>query len=217
MLEEKEKRIVFVLPLFKEGGAEKTVSAIMAGLAQQGYEVHLIILKDKVSLAYPPGVSGYVLETPRMKKLPEFFQKKIYAHRLKKVVNTINPAMIFTSLPRAHKIVSRALAKEKHLYYIFHNTPSPSLSHKQFSRKIAIQRYQRMYHGKQLITLSAGIKEDLIHTLGIEAKSIDVINNPFDIEAIKTMAEEKVDDLPNGDFLLCVSHFYKRKRHDQRV
>lgn len=214
MNKEKNGAIVFVLPLFEEGGAEKTIAAILSGLADNGMDVHLIVMQDKVTLKIPNHVHLHILEDSFIRKIPQVIQKKILSFKLRKLVEIIEPAVVFTSLPRAHKLVARTFNNREDVYYIFHNTPSPSLSKKAFSRMLGIYKLHRLYNGKNIITLSNGIRHDILQTLDVKANEIAVINNPFEIEEIKKMAQESVDDLPSNDFVVCVSHFYKRKRHD---
>jgi len=71
------KKIAFILPLFKNGGAEKTISTIASLLAEKGYEVNLIIIENKIELTFPKNLKHYIVGSNFELNLPKNIKKYI--------------------------------------------------------------------------------------------------------------------------------------------
>ena len=207
------RKIFFILPVFKEGGAEKTLSTIMGGMVERGFNVTLVIIKDNISFPFPKNVETEVLEKKWMAWLPEIFKKAFYCRKIKSIVSKEEPMAVFASLPYAHKIVSRTGIAMGKLFFTVHNTPSSYLSSKPSKRVRDLRRLKAIYDGQNIVTISEGVRDDMI-TVGVLPKNIVTIYNPFDFDEIQEKASETIPGIPDEPFLVYPAHFYKRKRHD---
>ena len=68
--------------------------------------------------------------------------------------------------------------------------------------------------GKNIITVSEGIADELRNTRWLKAKSIQAIYNPFRIEEIKRKALEVNDEIPNEPFMIHIGRVTRQKRLD---
>ncbi len=209
-----KKKAVFILPLYRNGGAEKTVKTLAEGIAETGCEVSLLILKDDVSLALPHGVQSTVIGMHIAAWTPKIIQKFILAKRLKQKVRQINPDLVFSSLPFAHNITTKANLGLEDVFYIFHITPSSYFAPHGWRRRRDSNKIKKMYDGKNIVAISEGVKEDLLGVIGVRPKTIKVIYNPFDRGKIAEMALAKSSAESYSPFILHVGNFNPVKRHD---
>ncbi len=68
--------------------------------------------------------------------------------------------------------------------------------------------------GKNIITVSEGIANELRYTRWLKAKSIQAIYNPFRIEEIKRKALEANSEIPNEPFMIHIGRVTRQKRLD---
>jgi glycosyltransferase involved in cell wall biosynthesis len=202
-------------------GAEKVVLHLAEMFEKKGDEVHIFLLEDVISYDVK-GAKIHVLSKDRsLFKLFKDFGDKLLATRLKRLINTIEQNdqkfdLFLSNLPAADRVASKA--DLPHCRYLIHTSYSMELS--EFRQKGKLSRankkeklYHSLYEGKDLIAVSEGIKEDL-DKMGIEYNSCEVIYNPFDIEAIRKLGEEKIQYKIEGEYLLSASAFRPVKRHD---
>ncbi len=84
---------------------------------------------------------------------------------------------------------------------------------KGINKLIKKRELKNLYNNKNIITVSDGVKKDIL-TLNISPKSIQTIYNPFNFEEIKKQARESIKiDLP-PNYIVHVGRFSKIKRHD---
>lgn len=207
------KTILFILPVFKEGGAEKTLSTIMEGLASRGFDVTLIIIKNSISFPFPSNVRTDILEKGWMGWVPEFVKKACFRRKIIAIVRDEQPEAVLASLPYAHKIVSRAQLPVDKCFFTVHNTPSSYFSENPSKKERDLKKLKSIYDGQNIVTISEGVKEDML-AVGVRPKSIVTIYNPFDLQAIRKRADEGATEIPDEPYLVYPAHFYARKRHD---
>jgi len=102
------------------------------------------------------------------------------------------------------------------VFYVVHNTQSLKYKSKGPITKFKRRRtLQNLYRDKHVVTVSHGVKEDLLSKVKIKAGAITVIENPFDITHIQQLANAEGFTPPSDrNFLLHVGSFNGVKRHD---
>ncbi len=204
--------IVLIIDSLVNAGAENTNIRLAKMFQKSGYIVHLVILKDNIDLTIP---SNIILHKLNYKKTKTLFRDKIFSKKLKDTLNSINnKKLILGSLGLSHKLMN-FIDQEFIFYYVLHgNTTKAKLSKKRGIKKVLKKKeIQRLYSNKRIITVSNGVKDDIL-SLGIKVKSIQTIYNPFDFEEIKEKAKEKLEIEFPKNYIVHVGRFAKVKRHD---
>jgi len=200
------------------GGAEKAMLKLSALLAGQGHETHLLILEHRVEHDLPQGITVTALTSPGQTASKGMLGKYLLAWRLrlcvKKLAGDTPFDLIVSTLPFADEI-SR-LARLPKLWHRIANTLSAEIgrlsatSHAKAARRL--KKYRHLYDGAQLLAVSRGVADDL-HELGIAARRVECLYNPFDANAIQTAAKAPAP-LPDTPYIVHVGRFSAQKRHD---
>lgn len=217
----KFKKIAIVVTNLAGSGAEKVVLHLAEMFEKHGDEVHIFLLEDVTSYDVK-GARIHTLSKDRsFFKLLKGFGDKLLAFKLKSIIRTIEQDgkkfdLFLSNLPAADRVVREA--NLPHTKYLIHTSYSIELN--EFKNKGKVSRavrkeklYHLLYQNKELIAVSKGIKEDL-NQMGIDYTSCEVIYNPFDIEEIRKLGEEKMSHEIEGEYLLSASAFRPVKRHD---
>ena len=206
--------ILLVIDSLGIGGAEKVTLTLAKGFYQKGYKVDLIICDNIIGFEVPNYINLHILDFK--KSFLDYFR---YSRKLHKMVDDIKEQngrsfdLILVHLQKATRLMKNY--KHKNIYYYIHsNFTQSSLKDKtkikQFFRK---RKLQKIYNNLKIITVSEGIKEDLIKVIKIKPKSIQTIYNPIDFEEIKKFSLEK-SPINEKDYIVHVGRFVKQKRHD---
>ena len=75
-----------------------------------------------------------------------------------------------------------------------------------------MRRYLKLY-SKKIISVSEGVKNDLVKNLGLESKDITTIYNPVDKDRLRELAD-KYEPFVKDPYLLHSGRFAFQKRHD---
>lgn len=68
--------------------------------------------------------------------------------------------------------------------------------------------------GKNIITVSNGIADELRATSWLNPKSVQTIYNPFKLEEINKKAQEYIAEIPDEPYMIHVGRVTRQKRHD---
>jgi glycosyltransferase involved in cell wall biosynthesis len=206
------KTAVLIIDSLVTGGAEVVNVRLAKMFVQNGWQVHLVVLKNKIEIKVDKDIR---LHTLHYKKRTKLLNDSYYAKQLDAELQKIKKIdLIIGSLGLSHKLMS-LIDKRYDFYYAIHGT----LSVAKLDTKKGIRRFLkkrellRLYDDKKLITVSDGVKEDLL-TLGIRPKSIQTIYNPFDFKEIRNKAQEEINILLPEKYIVHVGRFSKVKRHD---
>ena len=210
--------IIFVIDSLGDGGAEKVVLTLAEEFHNQGNQVHLITIKDHVVYDIPDGVIYHTMNFNKglgfYRMVTDYRLKRRLVKKLKEIHRQTKIHAVFS-----HLIFSdTTLRKEKFDFPVLstiHNTYSVRfLTNKRgLAKKFKCYKLQKIYNGKDIITVSKGVGDDLIQKIGIKPASLRVIYNPFNQEKIKEMAAEPLD-IPYKDYIIHVGRFSPQKRHD---
>ena len=211
------KRIAFVLPNLAGGGAERIALTLAQGLQQQGHQVHIFLLGNLVQHALPEGIKLHILSQTGRASRWKWCNHKALAKRLKQSMRCISAQpfdLVISHLLDADRVVRAASLPNT--WFCIHNTLSVPLSKmKPSKRQRRLRRYHRIYDGQQLICVSHGSADDLQQQLQLHPKRIEVIYNPFDLDAIGRKAEQPCASLPSQPYCIHVGRFCAQKRHDR--
>ncbi len=189
------------------GGAGSFIVILADVLVTLGIETHIIVCHSRTDYSIPEGVKFHQLDTIPSKSLEE---------ALKLTLENIGTVRgIFSNSTPANKILSKIhhprschiihSAEEKH--YTGWSAP--------LRRILRHRKYRRLYSGKNLLTVSRGLKHYIVHELKATPRSIHTLYNPFEFETIYSLADRPVEGIPSEPFLLHVGRLdIAHKRHD---
>jgi glycosyltransferase involved in cell wall biosynthesis len=215
------KKIGLIVTNLAGSGAEKVVLHLADMFEKHGDEVHIFLLEDVVSYEVKKARIHTLTKDRSLFKLLKGFGDKLLASKLKSIIHTIEQNgqafdLFLSNLPAADRVVREAGLR--HTKYLIHTSYSMELN--EFRDRGKLNRaakkeklYYNLYEEKELIAVSQGIKDDL-DSMGIKYASCEVIYNPFDVEAIRELGDEKRVDEIEGEYLLSASAFRPVKRHD---
>jgi glycosyltransferase involved in cell wall biosynthesis len=182
---ERKNKIAFIIPNFDVGGAENTLLTIANYLCNNGYNIHIIFLKEE----------GKLLE-----RLDEKITRwnvnngRIYfsIFSIKKIINKISPDIIFPWMGflNAYFIFFKTLFSKK-IKWLCRESSIPSMMNKEYTFPALFNFFYKFYNRyNKIICQSNYMKDDLIKFFHVDPEKITVINNPVDI----TRAEKKSKD-----------------------
>lgn len=207
------RSIVLIIDSLVNAGAEATNIRLAKIFKEDGFNVHLISLKNKIDIDIPEGIIFHTIDYKKNDFL--FFKNRYYAKKLSTVLNTINnKKLILGSLGLSHRLMN-IIDNKFSFYYVIHGNISEAKINKKkgLNKFLKKREIRELYTNKNIITVSNGVKSD-INSLDIKVKSIQTIYNPFDFEEIKNKSLEIVPfELPSR-YLVHVGRFAKVKRHD---
>lgn len=215
------KKIGLIATNLAGSGAEKVVLHLADMFEKHGDEVHIFLLEDVISYDVKGRRIHTLTKDRSLYKFLKGFGDKLLALKLKSIINTIEHNgqkfdLFLSNLPAADRVAKEA--NLRNTKYLIHTSYSMELN--EFRNRGKLKRavkkeklYRSLYTGKELIAVSQGIKEDL-DNMGIKYASCEVIYNPFDVEAIRALAEDKTAYEIEGEYLLSASAFRSVKRHD---
>ncbi len=174
--------ILFLLPCFSGGGAERVTLNLLIGLKDRGYSVGIIVFNKGGPLLsmVPVDVPIYNLGTSTLKHSIIPLIKKLQQLKPKVVFSTlgyINVTLLIISwlLPRKTKIWIREA-----------NLPSISLPNNSYS-KLMTFLYKSLYRkADKLICTSKRMKYEFISDFLVPKSIIEILPNPVDVDKIRT-------------------------------
>lgn len=216
------KRILMVIDGLPGGGAEKVVITLVAGLLAAGHRVSLFSLRKVCEYALPAGVDYQVIEDRCRHPLRKLTELQRRARQLDKAVLAAVGSggefdLVVSHLHKTDRIVRRcATLKADNTWFCLHGVFSASyLGHRSgLSRWLKARKIQRVYQQRNVIGVSAYVLADLKKAFAVSPRREAVIANPFDIAAIKSLAQAPLTP-PAGDYILHVGRFHETKRHDR--
>ena len=183
-----KKNIAILVQKLYGGGAERTAANLSLSL-QDRYNVHLIVFNGS-DIKYPYGGTLHDLKLPasknKLNRIRTFF-KRVSA--VKKIKQAENISVTISLMPGANLVNVCTRTGDKIITSI-RNQMSMSRA------KSAVQKWwtktQIRYTSKRsdcVVTLSDGVREDLINNFGIKGDIIRTIYNPCDGEVLRKAAQ----------------------------
>jgi len=210
------KRLAIIIDTLNGGGAEKVCLTLFDAMNARGIESHLIVLKKKC--VYDLGQKQnihFIYKNPKIKLYKKSIQEDVAEKIILLTKNLGGFDACLSNLDETHAIVSKT--NLPNCFYVIHNSVDKTLRtqarfgpFKYFRNLKAI----KSLNGKNLITVSEGIKKELENSSFIRAKSITTIYNPVDINLIQKKASEKTKNIPSQPYIIFLGRVAKQKRID---
>jgi glycosyltransferase involved in cell wall biosynthesis len=124
--------------------------------------------------------------------------------------------LVLSNLHKTDRIVSRSrLLNGRNVWFCLHGVFSTSyLGHRSgFDRWMKRQKIGRVYQGRNVVTVSDAVGQDLVEQFAIRPAQLKTIYNPFDIAA----CAPRLSQSPEGDYIIHVGRFHPGKRHDRLI
>ena len=174
--------LLFILPLFSGGGAERVTINILLQLHSRGHSVGLIVFSKKGPLLemIPDDITIYDLGTERLRRSIVPLLLTIYRLRPKVIFSTfgyINISLIFFRwlMPKKTEIWIREA-----------NLPSISLVHNKYPHFMRFAYYWLYNSSNKLISTSERMSEEFNINFNIPLSKISLLPNPVDEEKIRS-------------------------------
>ncbi|MDU7915899.1 MAG: glycosyltransferase [Klebsiella grimontii] len=216
-------RILFVIDGLPGGGAEKVVLTLAEHFLSQGEQVSLFSLRDICEYPLPAGLDYQVIADRCRKPWRKLTELSRRARQLDTAIEKAEQQgrfeLVLSNLHKTDRIVSRSrLLNGRNVWFCLHGVFSTSyLGHRSgFDRWMKKQKIGRVYQGRNVVTVSDAVGQDLVEQFAIRPAQLKTIYNPFDIAALRAAAEEP-SQRPDGDYIIHVGRFHPGKRHDRLI
>jgi len=198
------ERISIFIPSLERGGVERNIVYLAKGLSAQGYGVDLLVafVADPFLKEIPSSVRIIHLNPPNI--LPGFFGFIPYRVRL---ATSVLPKFLFYLRRERPKVLisfqssvlavwARELAGlDIRLIVRESNTPSEATSQDKhwFGRIVPYLKRWSYPRADAVVAVSEGVADDLVYSIGIPRKCINVIYNPVYDDTILEKAKEPLN------------------------
>jgi N-acetylgalactosamine-N,N'-diacetylbacillosaminyl-diphospho-undecaprenol 4-alpha-N-acetylgalactosaminyltransferase len=216
--------VLFLINEFERGGAERVVSYLLQHFTQINPKIIIsLFILEKSAHAYPipektnitVGSNNHSLDILKFLKLP------FLAFRLKRIVQKNGIQIVISFLNRANyvNILSTYYGSNHHCIISERNTPSLTYSTKNISDVINRILIRYLYPSSHsIISVSNGVKEDLLKFFSISDELISTIYNPYDISTIKHKSKESIKhewfENESYKIIVNVGRLEKQKNHE---
>jgi glycosyltransferase involved in cell wall biosynthesis len=215
-----KKNVCLLIDNLTGGGAEKKVLIIAEQMVSMGHQAHVVMMNDVVAYPVPEGVHTHALYPRKARNLDQFWRIGRTTRALRSKIDALESRhgkfdLFLSNLDRTNKIVSRLDLTP--VYFVMRNSVEEELAR---ARRLGPFQYYRMrscktaVSGRDVITVSRGLENEIVETGRITPRTIRTILNPYDFDQIRSSAEEKISGIPDEPYLLHVGRFARQKRHD---
>ncbi|RQG93045.1 glycosyltransferase [Natrarchaeobius halalkaliphilus] len=197
------------------GGAQRVLVNLSTELAKRGREIEIVVHTDKGKLASEvhDDVNIYYTNTPNFVPTIRSLRSYLRDRHPDVLLSTVNIANL------AAIIAGKTTNTDTHHVVRMANTPSKKAQdyeNKQIRHKVVPYMMRGLYPlSDEILAVSAGLKDDLVQSYGIDPSKIRVIYNPTVTQAVFEKAEQPVDhrwlDDPSQDVILGVGSLIKQK------
>jgi N-acetylgalactosamine-N,N'-diacetylbacillosaminyl-diphospho-undecaprenol 4-alpha-N-acetylgalactosaminyltransferase len=201
------KRIVFVINSLTDGGAERVLIELLAGLREHlaGFDTHLVLLdREEERHAVPNWVEKHVLDTRH-----DFATSMT---RLFLLLRHLGPAVVLSFLNRANcanAIAGRMLGYRCIISERVHTTSHFGAGSMALVNRAIVRFTYRL--ADQVIAVSQGIRKDLVENYGVAPRKVQVIHNPIDAaQIIQRAAHQLPAGLPDR-YILGIGRLTRNK------
>lgn len=207
----KPRRFAFVIEDLYGGGAQKSLLYTADGLRQRGHEVKVFILRDLVEHRIPEGlvIENLAVVNRITKAISNLWVEKWQASRIRRALEDFGPDVVLSC---SCDKITRHL-RHPNLWFWIKSDISAKFSDPR-KRARAFAKARRFYDGRKVVAVSQGVRENLLHIVGIQPQEIRAIYNPYEREPFLAMAAEP-PELPFDEYFINVGTYEPRKRHDR--
>lgn len=218
-VDQKKKKILFVIISLVGGGAEKVLVRLITRLDKDKYNVRLVLFEQKLDFLHELDSS---LRIDCLHKTSRWdFLNMIF--KLKKIMREFTPDVVISLLDYANVITALALSFAKvraRLLLCEHNYP---MRHPAVSFRAVIQRLKKYTYRKadNVIVVSKSIKKYYEKNLRLIPERIKVIHNPIPDEEVIEKSREKAEHPFLQDaqrrVIITVGRLEQVKRYDRLI
>ena len=212
-----KKDVTLFINSLTSGGAERVVSVVINELIEQGISVELFCIENDHAYTIPKEVNVIYLSS--LTKHDSSLKKLLYlpylALKLKKEIKRKNITLIQSHIYRANFI--NLLSKffgAKHRVEVVEVTSINNLIEGNFSKRINFSLIKLLYKHADLVIFKAErMRAEFLKNVPYSKENV-VINNPYNIEKIKSMSQEPTDDFKfekEKQYLVTVGRLHKEK------
>lgn len=191
----KPKIVIFIYSL-GPGGAER-VTALLAKELLQSFEIHIALLDPTICYPIPDTIPVHILTAESRGEgiFHKLWAMVVALKNFTNLVRRLNVRIVLATLNRPIWIATFAkllgvkfrLIISEHTMQSHWRAKEPVFS--AFKRLLITALYPK---SDAIITVSEGIRHDLINTFGLAKTSITTIYNPFDLDAIARQSQNPV-------------------------
>lgn len=210
-----KKKMLFIVPSMRGGGAERVISTLLQHLDHEKFELHLaLITKEGKFLAdIPSHVNLIDLDSKRVRN-------SIF--KIIKTINLVKPDIVFSTLGHLNLLISmlRPVLSKKIVFIGRESNTVSVINQLSKSPKLFDFLYRTFYSRFDHIVAQAEfMKKDLVDNYRINSNKITVINNPIDFKKIYALADEVSDQLFDDQKinLLAVGRLSHQKGFDTLI
>lgn len=219
----KTTRIVHIIDSLNGGGAEAVVLRLHNAINNlPDAKSYIISLSRRADYEISKLNNCYVLPFSTNKNLDSWYRikkvRRLLTEQIKSIEQQGDVAAIYSHLDISHYIVA-GLNLDIKKHYVVHASCKAELDN---AKKRGFFNYRRLknrkavMHQQSLVTVSAGVGSELRGEIEwLQSTKIKTIYNPFDTDAILTLAQEAEQDLPTSPYLLHIGRVSAQKRHDR--
>jgi N-acetylgalactosamine-N,N'-diacetylbacillosaminyl-diphospho-undecaprenol 4-alpha-N-acetylgalactosaminyltransferase len=209
-----KKHLLFVANSLSQGGAERVISILMERFFQdEAFDVELILLEDEIAYPLPKGLKVTLLSSlnNRDSSLKKTLAIPLLAYKLYHHVKHVDPDLLVSFIFRADYVnVLASLFHKKPVVVSARVNASSTYNNGSLNAKINKFLIKTFYpKAKMVINVSEGTKEDLQKHFQVPKERQVVIYNPYDIEKIQKLSQEKLslDNIDRERTIIAVSRF----------
>lgn len=205
------KRFAFIIEDLYGGGAQKSLIYTADQLRQRGHAVIVFTLRELVEHRIPEGLEIVNLSvvTRFTKATTTVITEKWQARRIAKALADWQPDVVISC---SCDKITRHLSHPNLYFWIKADIAFKFTEPRELQR--SHDKARRFYGGRKVIAVSHGVAENLEKVVGIGAKEIRTIYNPYERTPFVELAREPAE-LPDHDYFICLAALEPRKRHDR--
>ncbi|MDY6120733.1 MAG: glycosyltransferase [Campylobacter sputorum] len=211
------KKIAVFIYSMAGGGAERVVSNLLGELIKK-YEVHLILMNDRLYYDIPNEVNTHFIEksAPFENGIKKLLKLPFLGLKYKKLCNKLGIDIHFVWMNRPCYVAGFARIFGLKGAMIFNECSTPSVLYKEKNLKSFISKtlLKFLYPKADLIMPnSLGNLIDLEQNFGIKKDKMWVLYNAIDMQTITKLSNEEIDKNLNKPFFLSVGRLDSGKNH----
>ncbi|MCE9686189.1 glycosyltransferase [Shewanella sp. AS16] len=208
------KKIAIFCHNFFSNGTVKVALSQAEMLQDAGQEVHLFVFHQAGDFRPPENVTIHYLFDADQK--PSLHEQRAQLEAKVSAAETTGKFSLFLSNSTDCDIVVSGCHFEP-CYYFCHCALKQELLMELKRGPVHFWRRWKKAKaliGKQIITVSHGIADELRRTSWLTPRSVQTIYNPFRLAEITAKAQEVIAEIPREPYMIHVGRVTRQKRHD---
>jgi len=200
----------FICDLLPGGGQRSTIDLIRSTSGE--VDNYLILLENKRAYAVEDIKTFSICEDKKLYKKLDIAGDYLLSRKLDKLLKELQIDIVISHMEVTAKVLRFINIPKIYYMRVDITQELQSFKEKSFVRYQKRKNiYNKIFGDQNLITISQDTEKNLLNFLS--PKKIQTIYNPFDVEKILQLANEKVD-LPSDDYIIQIGSGIKKKRQD---